>query len=131
MPYTFEKKLTEKFQEISDLFFCRENQRLYVADRQANSIVILNSKFEKTHVLNTFDNHGTADAFVNCSGVCVRDGILYVADSGNSRIVTFRADDYSFIRTFDKPEITQLGAGYTYKPIRLESPDRCMWWRKV
>ena len=57
MPYTFEKKLKEKFQEISDLFFCRENQRLYVADRQANSIVILNSKFEKTHVLNTFDNH--------------------------------------------------------------------------
>ena len=119
MPYTFEKKLTEKFQEISDLFYCRENQRLYVADRQANSIVVLDSEFEKTYVLKTFDNHGTADAFVNCSGVCVRDGILYVADSGNGRIVTFRADDYSFIRTFDKPEITQLGAGYTYKPIRL------------
>ena len=119
MPYTFEKKLTEKFQEISDLFFCKENQNLYVADCQANSIVVLNREFEKKYILNSFDNHGTIDTFTNCSGVCIRDGVLYVADSGNSRIVTFRADDYSFLRTFEKPEITQLGAGYTYKPIRL------------
>ena len=53
------------------------------------------------------------------SGVCVRDGVVYVADTNNSRIVTFGAEDHSFLRSFDKPKIDQLGAGYTYQPIRL------------
>ena len=50
MPYTFEKKLTEKFQEISDLFYSKENQNLYVADCQVSRIVVFDKEFEKTLV---------------------------------------------------------------------------------
>ena len=119
MPYVFERKLTERFQEISDLFYCKEDQRLYTADPKAGNITVFDSELKKIYVLDTFDNNGEADALAGCSGVCVRDGILYVADTDNNRIVTFRADDYSFVRSFDKPEIKQLGENYNYQPIRL------------
>lgn len=119
MPYVFEKKIENKFQEISDLFYCKEDDRIYVADCKANQIVVLNRQFEKLQVIDQFLNNGIEDRFDGCSGVCVRDGILYVADTNHSRIVTFRLRDYQYQNSFDKPVITQLGADYHYLPTRL------------
>lgn len=118
-PYTFQEKLEERFGELSDLFYCKENEKLYVADSKNNRIVVFNHALEKEYTLNTYEREGMQDSFSGCSGVCVRDGILYVADSKNGRIVTFDAEDYHFLRSFDKPEISQLGADYSYLPIRL------------
>lgn len=117
-PYVYSKKITEDFGEISDLFFYKENGRLYVVDRKNNQIVIMSKELKKESVLSEFDNHGKADALSGCSGVCVRDGIIYVADTNNARIVTFDVESHSLLKVFDKPEISQLGS-YNYQPIRL------------
>lgn len=124
-PYTYagqisEDSLTgEKFGELTDLFYCQEDGRLYVADSKNSRIVVMNEELETEYILNAFERDGTSDALSGASSVCVRDGIVYVADTGNSRIVTFSAKDHSFLRCFDKPVIKQLGEGYSYQPIRL------------
>lgn len=124
-PYVYERQITGgqlpggSFGELSDLYYSKENEKLYIADCKRNSIVVMNESLETEYVLQKFVQDGQQDSLAGCSGVCVRDNVIYVADTSNSRILTFRADDYSFIRSFDKPEITQLGAGYTYQPIRL------------
>lgn len=118
-PYVFETRIEETFGELSDLYYCKDNEKLYVADCKKSSIVVMNHEMEIEYVLDGFLHEGEEDALSGCKGVCVRDGVIYVADTANSRIVTFDAADYHFIRSFEKPEISQLGAGYNYQPIRL------------
>ncbi len=125
MPYVFTKQLAGEglpegtFGELSDLFYCKEDEKLYIADSKTGSIVVMNKSFETEAVLHSFERDGEPDSLSGASGVCVRDGIVYVADTGNSRIVTFGAKDHTFLRSFDKPEIVQLGEEYNYQPIRL------------
>lgn len=125
MPYVYEGQIQGEelpggsFLELTDMYYCDENEKLYVADCKQNSIVVLDQDLKVEYVLQAFERDGQPDALSGCSGVCVRNGLIYVADTGKSRIVTFHADDYSFQRSFEKPEIVQLGADYSYEPIRL------------
>lgn len=125
MPYVFTKQLTGEdlaegaFGELSDLFYCKEDGKLYVADSKTGSIVVMNKSFETEYVFHGFERDGQADSLSGASGVCVRDGIVYVADTANSRIVTFSAEDHTFQRSFDRPKIVQLGDDYNYQPVRL------------
>lgn len=125
-PYVFLNTLTGadtkegSFKELTDMFWSKDTSRLYVVDAGLSSIVVMNEKFETEYMLSEFQHDGIKDRLSGCRGVCVKDGIIYVADTDNHRIVTFREMDYSFIKSFDKPEITQLGEDYSYEPIRLE-----------
>lgn len=125
-PYVFCSTLTGadikagSFKELTDMFWSKDSSRLYVVDAGLNSVVVMNDKFETEYMLSEFQHDGKKDSLSGCRGVCVKDGIIYVADTDNHRIVTFREEDYSFIKSFDKPEITQLGKDYSYEPIRLE-----------
>ena len=125
MPYVFTKQLTGEmlpegsFGELSDMFYCKENEKLYVADSRTGSIVVMNKSFEPEYVFRSFERDGEMDSLSGAGGVCVRDGVVYVADTANSRIVTFSAEDHAFLRSFDKPDIVQLGEDYNYQPIRL------------
>lgn len=107
------------FGELSDLFYSKDEDKLYVADSASNSIIILNKDFTFNYVLKSFDNDGKEDKFKAPQGICVRDGILYVADTENSRIVTFDTKNYKLIKEYNKPCISQLGSDYTYKPVKL------------
>lgn len=123
-PYTYEKRsrgdeLEGGFGELRDLHYSKETGKLYVADSKRNSIVVLDKDLNLEYELTVFEHQGVTDMFSGCSGVCVRDGLIYVADTNNSRIVTFRTDTYEFVRSFDKPVISQLGSGYSYLPTRL------------
>lgn len=125
-PYVFSNTLkgadldSGSFQEITDLFYAKESKQLYVVDAGLSSVIVMDENFEKKYVLSVFEHDGQKDSFAGCRGICVKDGIIYVADTDNSRIVTFREKDFSYIKTFEKPEISQLGANYSYEPIRLE-----------
>lgn len=125
-PYVFRNTLTGadtnegSFQELTDMFWSKDSSKLYVVDAGLSSVIVMNEKFETKYMLSEFEHDGKRDKLSGCRGVCVKDGIIYVADTDNHRIVTFRETDYSFIQSFDKPEITQLGQDYSYEPIRLE-----------
>ncbi len=125
-PYVFSKTLTGdnqqgiNFQELTDMFYAKDTKQLYIVDAGLSSVIVMNEKFETEHILSSFKHDGKKDALSGCRGICVKDGIIYVADTDNGRIVTFSQKDYSYIRTFEKPRISQLGDDYSFEPIRLE-----------
>ncbi|MBQ9467589.1 MAG: YIP1 family protein [Clostridia bacterium] len=101
------------------------NNKVYIADTGNNRILILD-KYMKNVVLslNTFNNDGFADALNAPEGVFIskptswRDGEIYVADTGNRRIVVF---DYygNFERVIDEPRSEIFDSDARYTPIAL------------
>lgn len=94
-----------------------QNQ-LYLLDKGANQIVILDQDFRIKAVIQSFDNQGKTDSFHSPEGLTVApDGTIYVADTENSRIVRLNAEG-KLLNIFGQPEVDVLG-DYTYKPIKV------------
>lgn len=107
------------FDKLSDVYYDKESERIFLTDSGANTITILNKDYSYITQLSRFENGGAADGFLEPSSTCVRDGKLYVADKGNARILRFDAQTFELQKVLSKPEIAILGEGYTYKPARI------------
>ncbi|MDY0152522.1 MAG: tetratricopeptide repeat protein [Candidatus Cloacimonas sp.] len=93
--------------------------KLFVLDSKACKIVVLNRYTGE--YLDSFASKGSKDGRLNSpsSIVAAPDGMIYVADSGNSRIAVFN-ENSAFIENIDlkdqklKPQLLRLGTGYLY-----------------
>ncbi len=103
------------------------NNKVYIADPNNGRIVILNRDMNKVvKILNSFtNNHGVADALSAPEGVFVtkpknasEEGEIFVADTGNRRIVVF---DYqgNFSRIFEAPKSDVFTSDAIYAPVSL------------
>lgn len=109
----------EVFAEPADMIVDSRN-RVIVADKGNNRIVILDENFELLHIIDGYtDEDGSAQTFLNPQGVyATADGSLYVADTDNSRIVVFDGD-YQYKFTIDPPS-----AGYSSGKLQIQ-PQGC------
>ncbi len=103
------------------------NNRVYVADPKNSRIVILNKDMTKVvKILAGFtNNNGVADGLSAPEGVFVTQpksatekGEIFVADTGNRRIVVF---DYegNFSRLFEAPKSDVFTSDAIYSPVSL------------
>lgn len=106
----------DDFASISDVFYDSESGRIFLTDSGANAIIVLNQNYELETVIRAFENDGTLDGFNTPSSTCVRDGKIYVADTGNARILRFDAKTFELQQELSKPAIKILGEDYSYKP---------------
>lgn len=106
------------FEDISDLVYDGE-EHIYISDSGNDRIVVLNRQFDVVTVLENFQNNGTMDGFNNPMGICLQNEKLYVADSGNGRILSFSLIDFSLVREFPKPNIELLADDYHFEPTKL------------
>ena len=106
----------EVFAEPADMIVDSRN-RVIVADKGNNRIVILDENFELLHIIDGYtDEDGSAQTFLNPQGVyATADGSLYVADTDNSRIVVFDGD-YQYKFTIDPPSADILPENFKYNP---------------
>ncbi len=120
-PYAEEKSVTGEslgigaFNGISDVFYDETGQRLYLTDSGNNRIVILKMDYSVERILDSFQNGGQEDGFLNPSAVYVKNGLLYVSDTDHHRIVAFDAESLDLEKIIDQPEIKLLGE-YTFLP---------------
>ncbi len=98
---------------------------VYIADPNNNRIICLDPYFKVKYEVTSFVNeHGNPDALANCKGCFVsqesemQESQLYVADTGNSRIVVFNLDG-SFVRTIAQPESDVFESDAIYMPRAL------------
>ncbi len=93
--------------------------RVYIADADANSIVILDNYYKYQYSITNFVNeHGVPDSFQNPQGVFVSKDFIYVCDTDNSRIVMFDLDG-NFKKTVAQPTSNLFEEGAIYRPVAI------------
>lgn len=92
---------------------------LYLVDSAQNAVYVLDAGLRCTETITAFDNAGEPDGFKSPSGLFVdEDGLIYVADTGNKRIVVL-GKDRGLLRTVEEPENEILDANFSFQPKKL------------
>ena len=110
------------FDEPSDIVV-DENDNVYLVDSKNGRIIVLDRYFKLKMEISTFINdQGVDDKFKNPNGVFVKNGVIYVCDTDNGRIVTFDTDG-NFQRIIDEPESSLFDEGSAYMPVAVAVDD--------
>lgn len=108
------------FNKLSDVCYNGENC-IFLCDSGNNRILIVDTDWNLISCISEFTYNDSIEVFNNPQGVWADKNRVYVADTGNSRIVYFNFNDNSLSinKVFDRPEIRALDDDYTYSPTRL------------
>ncbi len=105
----------------SDMFLDPQNQHLWITDTDNNRLVELDQNDKFLRVVGQTDRKApkTQASLNGPQGLFVApNGTIYVADSGNSRIVVF-AKNGTFLRAYGKPNTELLTSDASYKPTKV------------
>jgi DNA-binding beta-propeller fold protein YncE len=105
----------------SDMFLDPTNQHLWIADTDNNRLIELDQNDNFLRVVGqSAPNAAKSPATLNGpQGLFVTpDGTIYVADSGNSRIVVFDRTG-KYLRAYGKPDTELLKTDASYKPTKV------------
>jgi tetratricopeptide (TPR) repeat protein len=108
------------FSEPSDLVVDKDNN-VYIADSGKNRILILDKDYRLIREIKEFvlEDGRTKDSFKGPAGIYVtKEGLIYVADSKNARIVVLHPDG-TFKQVLKEPVSDVLPAGFIYEPSAL------------
>lgn len=106
------------FKEPTDIYVTKQNQ-LYVLDSGNNRIVVLDSDFQQTEIIDTFVMDGKQETFSNPQGIYVTDeGQIIVADTGNQRIVHLDSN-HQAVKIIHSPESQLLHQNFSFQPVRV------------
>jgi len=115
--YLYEASISSFLRNPQDLFY--HEDKLYVADTGNSRIAILGLDGNIESEISTFYANGEEDVLSNPQGVFVTDvGHVYVADSGNGRIIEFLPDG-TYIREIGRPVTDLITVGQIYTPTKL------------
>lgn len=124
-PYAPERVLTgadfglTSMRDIADVYYDEAGSKVYICDGGNNRILVLDTAFQLLTVLDGFDNGGQPDTFSQPTSVFARNGLLYITDSRNARIVCLRETDHTLVRIYGRPVIALLEEDYAYEPEKL------------
>lgn len=99
--------------------FVDELNHVYIANTDANQVIVTDEEFNVRLVIDTFTNKfGVPDALNTPSGLFVNEDEIFVADTGNSRIVVFDKLG-NFIDIVPEPASEVLPANSVYQPVAV------------
>ena len=119
------------FDEPGDIVTDKDNN-VYIADTKNNRILVLDEFFKFRYELSSFANQfGATFTLSGPRGLFVTDQFIYVADTGNARIVRFARTGFvdpqtnttykagEFYDIIDAPKSKLFGNTASYKPVAL------------
>ncbi len=99
--------------------FVDELNHIYIANTDANQVIVTDEEFNVRLVIDTFTNKfGVPDALNTPSGIFVNEDEIFVADTGNSRIVVFDKLG-NFVDIVPEPASEVLPENSVYQPIAV------------
>ena len=99
--------------------FVDELNHVYIANTDANQVIVTDEEFNVRLVIDSFTNKfGVPDALNTPSGLFVNEDEIFVADTGNSRIVVFDKLG-NFIDIVPEPASEVLPANSVYQPVAV------------
>lgn len=106
-----------KLKNPQDLFV--KGDLLYIADTDNSRIVVMNNSGEMLQEIASFRSENGQECLYLPQGVFVtEENHVYVADSGNGRVVEF-AEDGSYIRQIGRPETDLIAENQNYVPTKV------------
>ena len=118
------------FDEPGDIFADKDGN-IYIADTKNNRILVLDQYYKLRFELSAFANEfGATYSLSGPRGLFVTDEWIYVADTGNGRIVMFYRENTvdedgmphtagEFYKIIPAPESKLFGNSASYKPVAL------------
>ena len=109
---------TVTLNQPKDIFVDRLNH-VYIANTGANQVIVTDEEFNVRVIIGEFINKfGVPDALNTPSGVFVNDEEIFVADTGNSRVVVFDKLG-NFVDIVPEPASEVLPEGHVYQPVAV------------
>lgn len=102
--------------EPVDLFAYQDE--LYVVDRSGNAVFILDSECRLIKRIEQFNWNDQTETFNLPEGVCVQNQKIYIADTGNHRIVILNLDG-SCSTVITAPESELLSESLSFEPQKI------------
>lgn len=99
-----------------DIFVDEENV-LYIVDCEKSRIITVNGNV--VSIIDSFKNGSNTEPFQNPEGICVEDGKMYIADTGNRRIVVLNKD-LSLRTIITKPDSEAIADDLTFTPKKID-----------
>lgn len=126
--YQLEKCLTSyemgtgSFKTLNDICV-GDDEKIYLLDGEDSKIVILNSDYSLFGSINSVKYQDKDLTFKSAKGIFVRDGLIYIADAENKRVIVsdMSGEGKNII---GRPESSQIPADYIYKPIKVAVDSR-------
>lgn len=85
-------------------------------------VYLLDRSFRLIRKIQAFDNNGKPDALSNAQGLFLTEDRLYVADTGNGRILVFSFDG-ELLQNFGRPDTELLDTAIKYQPQKIAVDD--------
>lgn len=112
----------DAFVELSDIAV--RDEKIFLVDAGTNSVIILDNQWQVLKVIKEFGKD-KEDSFNKPQGIFIsKKNVIYVADSGNERIVRFD-ENYELIDVITKPETSFLeNLPFVPTKIAVDKADR-------
>lgn len=102
----------------ADLYVTADS--IYIADQEQNTVICTDLQFRVRQVLDGFvDKNGKKQLFSEPQGVCFVNGKLYVADSGNNRVVVLD-EKGGLVSLIERPELSILSETLNFVPLKVD-----------
>ena len=99
--------------------FVDELNHVYIANTDANQVIVTDEDFNVRLVIDSFTNKfGVPDALNTPSGLFVNEDEIFVADTGNSRVVVFDKLG-NFVDIVPEPASEVLPENHVYQPVAV------------
>lgn len=92
---------------------------IYIADKAENCVIFTDLDFKVKKVFKGFTDNGNEETFSEPQGVSAVDGKLYVADSGNRRIVIL-GENGELISVIKRPDTALLSDSLDFVPQKID-----------
>ena len=85
-------------------------------------VYLMDRDFHLVRTIQSFENDGKEDALSNAQGIFLTGDKLYVADTGNGRILVFSLEG-ELLHEFGRPDTDMLEDSLNYQPKKLAVDD--------
>ncbi len=95
-----------------------ENKKIYVLDSENSLVYVLNANYTPAETVRSFVYNDESVSFKNAGGIFVKNGLIYIADAENSRVII--SDSTGKIEKFlTLPDSELIPSDFVYKPVKV------------
>jgi tetratricopeptide (TPR) repeat protein len=123
--YTVSHKITasslgleENFKNLNDVY-CADNGEIFLLGGEKSKITVLNSDYTLNRQITVTDQNGKPIKYQGAKGIYFIDGLIYLCDTENSRILVLY-EDGRLKETWGAPESSLIPEGFVFQPTRIE-----------